>query len=534
MFDVVGNDKGYDDDGDDDNDGGFSGDGDGSGDGGGHNECRLIPEHAFRLFSLSMNTLKMDLVSAKYLSDLFPSRSLGEGRPFCFVNTTDPRVKEFSAKTGEKFDLCAELQLLPCGVRRCAVDTSPGTSAPAPRCLRAPAAEASTPANGVFNNASEERREKLLLANGGFELWARRTNSNGLIRDVSIAKNDPSALAWADVTYQKYPGETGYPAGANPAEPRFWDLCFYQQADLRQMGAGYNASGVFDARAGHSLHKLGSLVQCDPVIPRAQGVSLERHAPGRDGGSGAAAARFAFVKANDVAAVKSENGAVASVAPGAFHVARVWVRCVKGAATVALVVSSLPESARLSEEKGGISLDHYDALMNVTVGSNGPMNLLRCVHSDPTVNSNASSWTRLEVGFTSSQPVHEASVQLVAQSHSDDVVILVDDASLEVVTGGGSSASSTSTSSACCTGGGGAGVSYSDSHRCSADPTRLFYRLRELGGVPVAVEQIHAMVTLGYVSIKCRKPEMDPSSTVECPHLSHATLPHLSAQDVKT
>ena len=77
-------------------------------------------------------------------------------------------------------------------------------------------------------------------------------------------------------------------------------------------------------------------------------------------------------------------------------------------------------------------------------------------------------------------------------------------------------------------------MSFSDSHQCASDPTHLFYRIREKGGVPVAYEQIHAMVLLGYKSIKCQKPEViDDVTTAECPHLSQATLPHLGAMGVK-
>jgi hypothetical protein len=126
-------------------------------------------------------------------------------------------------------------------------------------------------------------------------------------------------------------------------------------------------------------------------------------------------------------------------------------------------------------------------------------------------------------------------VQLVVHSHSDGAAILADDVSLEAAAEAGASngVPTESTPSPRCSGGGGAGVSFSASHQCATDPTWLFYRIREKGGVPVAFEQIHAMVTLGYQSITCKKPEMDSATTAECPHLSRATLPHLSAADVK-
>ena len=373
---------------------------------------------------------------------------------------------------------------------------------------------------------------RLLLANGGFELWARRTNKNGLVRDASITKNPPAA--WADVTYQIYPV---FPEGANPAEPRFWDLCLYTSADLERIIVGYNASGD-GLRADHLLHKLGSLVRCDPVIPRIQGVSLKQHAPGRGGASGAAAraaARIEFVKSNDTAALVTEHGAVASIVPNVLHVARAWVRCVKGCATVALVVSSLPETARpIDEETVEISLTQYDALANISVGSDGAKNILRCKLNPPSDGTDRdaseaeSGWTELEVGVMSSKAEHEVSVQLVVHSHSDGAAILVEAATDSVprasTPSDGSSASSAYSTH--CSGGGGAGVSFSASHQCSTDPTRLFYRIREKGGVPVAYEQIHAMVTLEYKAINCRKPKMDPVTTAECPPSSLLKRPN--------
>lgn len=386
--------------------------------------------------------------------------------------------------------------------------------------------------------SSGQSLARLLLANGGFELWARRTNKNGMLRDSTVTKNPPTA--WADVTYRIYPP---FPEGANPAEPRFWDLCLYTPADLEQNEVGYNASED-GARVDHLLHKLGSLVRCDPVMPRIQGVSLKQHAPGR-GNSSATAARIEFINANITAALMSEHGAVASIVPNLLHVTRAWVRCAKGSVTVALVVSSLPETARLNEDNSESTLTHYDALSNVSVGTGVANNVLHCnLHPstngiDSDASETESPWTQLEVGVMSSRAEREVSVQLVVRSHSDDAAILVDDVSLEAATtvvprastpSDGSSASSVFSTH--CGGGGGAGVSFSDSHQCSTDPTQLFYRIRERGGVPVAFEQIHAMVTLGYKWITCRKPEMDDVTRAECPHLLQATLPHLSALDV--
>lgn len=381
---------------------------------------------------------------------------------------------------------------------------------------------------------------KLLLANGGFELWARRTMRNGEILGVNVVKNPPTS--WADVSYREYPP---FQEGGNPAEPRFWDLCLYTPPDIEEQNVGYNASGG-GARVDHVLHKIGSRVRCDPVHPRVQGISLKQHGPGRSGTSGAAA-RIEFVKPDDTAALKSENGAVASMVPNALHIARAWVRCVKGSATVALVVSSLPETARQKDAKSGPTVTHYDALSNVSIGTDGANNVLHCkldpstYGSDRDASETESRWTQLTVGVMSSKPEHEVSVQLVVRSHSDDAAILTDDVSLEMQTSSAARASTPSDGSNAslvisthCSGGGGAGVSFSDSHRCSSDPTHLFDRIREKGGVPVAYEQVHAMVTLGYKSIKCRKPDiMDEVTKAQCPHLSQATLPHLSAVDVR-
>jgi hypothetical protein len=338
-----------------------------------------------------------------------------------------------------------------------------------------------------------------------------------------------------------------FPDGANPAEPRFWDLCLYNPDDMERQNVGYNISRD-GARMDHVLHKLGSLVSCDPLGVRAQGISLERQALGTGINSGAAA-RISFVKANYTAALKSENGAVASMVPNAVHIARARVRCVKGSATVALVVSSLSERAHLQNVASGPTLQHYDALSNVSIGSDegGASNVLHCkldpstYGSDVDASENESPWAQLTVGVLSSKAEHDVSVQLVVRSHSDNAAILADDVSLETTTSSNARASTPSdgsnasfVNSTHCIGGGGAGVSFSDSHRCSSDPVYLFYRIREKGGVPVALEQIHAMVTLGFKAITCRKPDMmDDVTTAQCPHLSQATLPHLSAMDVK-
>ena len=292
--------------------------------------------------------------------------------------------------------------------------------------------------------------------------------------------------------------------------------------DIERQGLGYNAS-TDGATVGHLLHKLGALVQCDAVVPRAQGVSLSEHSPGRGGGT-TSAARVAFVKASDTAALKAEHGAMAAMAPNAVHVARAWVRCAKGSATVALVVSRLPETARTSEDEATVT--HYDAFENVRSGSG---NVLACdvAASAYTATSDApeavSGWTQLEVAVRSAKAEHEVTVQVVVQSHSNDAAVLIDDVEFEV--------EAADASSVCA--GAAARVSYKAAHKCSSDPTHLFYDLRERGGVPVAFEQVHAMVRIGFRSVSCKKPTLDATSAAECAFISRATLPHLGADEVR-
>jgi len=190
---------------------------------------------------------------------------------------------------------CPEVTPLPCGVPRCAVDTAAGSSV---------GCEPSAP-------VTSGNTTQLLFANGGFELWARRSGAYGLVRNSAIAKNPPATLG--DVTYQEYPP---FQIGANPSEPRFWDLCMYEASTFERMFLDYNASrdGV---RIGHLLHKVGALSHCDPVLPRGQGITLTQHTLGRRvRHSTSAAARIEFVKKDMTASLKSEHGAVASLVGG--------------------------------------------------------------------------------------------------------------------------------------------------------------------------------------------------------------------------
>ena len=503
----------------------------------------LSPEASIDDFQVSRGECRMpSLREAWYKSairaenswdDEFMPAELVKSGPFCFVDATDPRALNFTRANGWNWGIldpqgtaravCPGVTPVPCGVPRCSPDVVDNEST---QCARGAAVDSSS------------TRARLLLANGKFELWARRTNRNGIVREVSLSRDPPNS--WAAVTYKKYPPLV---EGANPAEPRFWDLCLYSANDVEALNIGYNAS-TDGVEMGHLLHKFGALVRCDAVVPRVEGISLSEHSPGR--GGSASAARMEFVKANDTAALKAENGAVAALAPNVVHVAKAWVRCVRGAATVALVVSSLPVTARADAIENAVSMKHYDAMTNISLGSGGTRNVMRC-EVDPSAYTSSSdapesvsAWTQLEVAVSSARGEHEVTVQLVVQSHSDDAAVLMDDVSLEAETNAmprrGTAAdgsSATSVFSGTCSGGGGAGVSFTESHKCATDPTYLFYHIREKGGVPVVHEQVHAMVRIGYRSVKCRMPELDATSRDECPFLSEAALPHLSADDVR-
>ena len=485
----------------------------------GHNQCRSAVEGGF---------INLELATTS--------------GPFCFVDATDQRAVNFTRErgwisNGTAGDAiranCPQITAVPCGISRCEPDV---TSEAEVGCARS------------ATNGESASPAQLLMTNGGMELWERRSNRNGIMRNARIVQNPPDW--WADVTYQAYPDYedllASYPPGANPAEPRFWDLCLYTPDDVQNMGLGFNATtdSADDTRA--LLHRTGALTRCDPVHPRAQGISLSQVSPGRKRATGTSVARMAFVKVNDTASLKAESGAMASMVPGGLHIARAWVRCAKGSSTVALVVSKLPHDAPVAAQDIQVTMRHYDAMTNVSVEGEPTANTVRC-DVDPTsytsssdAPESASGWVQLEVAVSSSEAEHDITVQVIVQSHSDDAAVLMDDVSWELATSASprvavdsDSSSSASVFATTCAGGGGGGVSYTDAHKCSTDPTRLFYRLREIGGVPMAYEQVHAMVVIGYKSVRCRRPELDATSQLECPFLSEASLPHLSADDVR-
>ena len=444
--------------------------------------------------------------------------------PFCFVNASDPDAAAYTPANGWSWGvtttlgaLCPQVTPVPCGISRCEPDAAPGSAV---TCSRSAAD------NGGATSA------QLLMANGGMELWEMRSNRNGIMRDVQSE----------NITYRQFPP---YPEGANPSEPRFWDLCLYTPETLEDMDIGYNATT--DALSG-MLHKIGALTLCDPVYPRARGITLSQVSSGRDDGvSGpSSAARMGFMRVNDTASLKAENGAMASMVPGAVHIARAWVRCARGSSTVALVVSKLPHDAPVVAQDIPVSMMHHDAMTNLSVAGESTSNTHRCDVDTSAYTSrsdapeSASGWVQLEVAVSSTEAEHDITMQVIVHSHSSDAAVVIDDASWEVETGTSPTPGSGSDDSnaewvflTTCAGGGGGGVSYTDAHKCSSDPTRLFYRLREMGGVPVAHETVHAMVLIGYQSVRCRRPELDVVSQAECPFLAEASLPHLSADDVR-
>ena len=58
-------------------------------------------------------------------------------------------------------------------------------------------------------------------------------------RPGSVSVEGPSKLMGGGDVSKKYPPLV---EGANPAEPRFWDLCLYSANDVEALNIGYNAS----------------------------------------------------------------------------------------------------------------------------------------------------------------------------------------------------------------------------------------------------------------------------------------------------
>lgn len=80
-----------------------------------HNECRALGLQ--RLYNFSPLGYGWTLA---YIPSRFEAE---QGTPVCFVNASDPRVQNFTEEASERFktEICAKVQLLPCGVHRCKV-----------------------------------------------------------------------------------------------------------------------------------------------------------------------------------------------------------------------------------------------------------------------------------------------------------------------------------------------------------------------------------------------------------------------------
>ena len=148
-----------------------------------------------------------------------------------------------------------------------------------------------------------------------------------------------------------------------------------------------------------------------------------------------------FMRVNDTASLKAENGAMASMVPGAVHIARAWVRCARGSSTVALVVSKLPHDAPVVAQDIPVSMMHHDAMTNLSVAGESTSNTHRCDVDTSAYTSrsdapeSASGWVQLEVAVSSTEAEHDITMQVIVHSHSSDAAVVIDDASWEVETG---------------------------------------------------------------------------------------------------
>jgi hypothetical protein len=93
---------------------------------------------------------------------------------------------------------CPQVTPLPCGVPRCEVDTASGTSV---GCEASP-------------KASSGNTTQLLFANGGFELWARRSGAYGLVRNSAVVRQGLT----------KHAGRRSF-----DASPAFSGVCLHQR-----------------------------------------------------------------------------------------------------------------------------------------------------------------------------------------------------------------------------------------------------------------------------------------------------------------
>ena len=149
-----------------------------------------------------------------------------------------------------------------------------------------------------------------------------------------------------------------------------------------------------------------------------------------------------------------------------------------------------------------------------------------------------SAWTQPEVAVSSARGEHEVTVQLVVQSHwttrgADGRCESRggDERDAEEGHGGGRIKRDVRVFGTCKRRRGSRGE-LARSHKCAAGSDIPVLPHPERSEVPVVHEQVHAMVRIGYRSVKCRMPhELDATSRDECPFLSERRC-HLSADGV--
>ena len=245
------------------------------------------------------------------------------------------------------------------------------------------------------------------------------------------------------------------------------------------------------------------------------------------------------------------------------HTASAWVRCRRGAFTVAIVVGASNELPFPNVDRGDTMADAWGAktgyfgdqgvvLDNVTsdedAGEYGPtFRAMACSDANETgdgtsgggTSASSDEWSRISVTVRPSRAAREVQVAVVfgmpegvdAPSGRNDVGAAptphafaadIDDVTLEAVSSvsGRSEAPDSQTRAANVGGsvGGGGGddasggtscaaAATATSHPCRDAPQEMVYRIREEGGAPVTYVQYHAMTRLAFESVQCRMPD---------------------------
>jgi hypothetical protein len=496
-----------------------------------------------------------------------------ETGPFCFVDATDPRVvaaglswpaARFTGKPSSELDRVVTVDcdgggVVPasCGVPRCQLE---------PACV-SPAA--STPAPDA--SSREGRRTAVLLANGGFETWAPFTNLIGHVRLPGSATHPGTGETIKWTLRPPFPG----PDGANPTvAPRYWNLCVLMKGDQTDgygdVDPATNVTSFDLARYVSTIRDYTSAENWGACqfMATEYGVTARRgpgRAPSSEGGSttttsssssSSSSVQVELYNPSDpmkdlVATLSTQNGAVASLAPGVKHFVRAWVRCeapaaatagggggsaASGVVDVALAISHVQDRGTVRKLRNGRP---YLEVLPLSEGSN----VVRC---EP-----GGAWTLLEavaVVAPSAPAAREVRVEVViaargvgAGAAAPHSVVLVDDVTLEAETGAGDGGG---VAASCGDGdegvGGGAdgvggvvggGQLTGGQQQCRRHPVNILYGLREEGGVVAGYSQMHALVMLAAQSLRCRPPEprLVPA---DCPLIAGAFLPHITSADV--